>query len=237
MPRARCHERMRPRGTRLRVQLARDDLAGHVLGQRGRCLRTWRDAWQATSCLRCYGSATVARQGTLRASQRWIARDTGRSARRARDVWHASWACLVVGSAGEEAMFAKLQDHSDVAVRERAARVRSHWLSPAAWKDFPPHPGGQVNLRRISSGPLTAAEVQAVLAPLPDRLRRCAQSTRATRGGRGPPASTSTSRCSANGRARTRGPGERPTRRLHRRTSAPGCPARRQCGEPGCASR
>lgn len=46
---------------------------------------------------------------------------------------------------------------------------------PGGMQDFPPHPGGQVNLRRVTSGPLTAAEVQATLAPSPDRLRRCAQ--------------------------------------------------------------
>lgn len=46
---------------------------------------------------------------------------------------------------------------------------------PGGIADFPPHPGGQVNLRRVVSGPLTPAEVQAVLAPLPERLRRCAQ--------------------------------------------------------------
>ena len=46
---------------------------------------------------------------------------------------------------------------------------------PGGMEGFPPHPGGQVNLRRISSGPLTAAEVQAVLASVPERLRRCAR--------------------------------------------------------------
>jgi hypothetical protein len=46
---------------------------------------------------------------------------------------------------------------------------------PDGLQDFPPHPGGRVNVRRVSSGPLTEAEVQAVLAPVPERLRRCAQ--------------------------------------------------------------
>lgn len=46
---------------------------------------------------------------------------------------------------------------------------------PDGLEDFPPHPGGQVNIRRITSGPLTVAEVQAVLAPVREQLRRCAQ--------------------------------------------------------------
>lgn len=45
---------------------------------------------------------------------------------------------------------------------------------PDGMQDFPPHPGGRVNLRRVVSGPLTTAEVEAVLAPLPARLRQCA---------------------------------------------------------------
>lgn len=45
---------------------------------------------------------------------------------------------------------------------------------PDGMQDFPPHPGGQVNVRRVMSGPLTTAEVEAVLAPLPARLRQCA---------------------------------------------------------------
>lgn len=53
--------------------------------------------------------------------------------------------------------------------------VSSALAQPGGIPDFPPHPGGQVNLRRIVSGPLTPAEVEAVLAPLPERLRRCAQ--------------------------------------------------------------
>lgn len=46
---------------------------------------------------------------------------------------------------------------------------------PGGMHGFPDHPGGKVNLRQVTSGPLTVDEVQAVLAPLPDRLRRCAQ--------------------------------------------------------------
>lgn len=52
--------------------------------------------------------------------------------------------------------------------------VGSALAQPGGMQGFPPHPGGRVDLRRVSAGPLTAEEVAPVLAPLPARLRRCA---------------------------------------------------------------
>lgn len=45
---------------------------------------------------------------------------------------------------------------------------------PPVTETFPPHPGGRVELRHITAGPLTAVEIGPVLARLPARLRRCA---------------------------------------------------------------
>lgn len=45
---------------------------------------------------------------------------------------------------------------------------------PGGMDGFPAHPGGRVELRAVTSGPLTAAEIVPLLTSLPERLRRCA---------------------------------------------------------------
>ena len=50
--------------------------------------------------------------------------------------------------------------------------------------ESPPHPGGYVEVRGVRSGPLTPEDLEPVLAVLPDRLRRCAETRfRAERAG------------------------------------------------------
>ena len=45
---------------------------------------------------------------------------------------------------------------------------------PGDMQAFPPHPGGRIELRGVTSGPLTAAEIVPLLTPLSGRLHRCA---------------------------------------------------------------